>query len=72
MRQHLLTVLLFLAVVVTTLVVALGGMYAWVAIQQRNASGELALQILQQVQQRQAPAAPVAPAPQPEGGEPQQ
>ena len=68
MRQHLLTVLLFLAVVVTTLVVALGGMYAWVAIQQRNAAGDLALQILQQVQQRQAPA-PVAPAPKPEEGQ---
>lgn len=71
MRQHLLTVLLFLAVVAATLVVALGGLYGWAAVSQRNQAGDLALQILQQVQQRQAPA-PVAPAPQPQGGEPQQ
>lgn len=68
MRQHLLTVLLFLAVVAATLVVALGGLYAYAAITQRNAAGDLALQILQKVQQRQAPA-PVAPAPKPEEGQ---
>jgi hypothetical protein len=73
-RQHLYTVLLFLAVVASTLVLALGGIYTWVAIQQRNQAGETALQILNQIQQRQAPQqAPAPVVPQPEqGGEPQQ
>lgn len=72
MRQHLLTVLLFLAILGITIVILLGGLYSVTAIQQRNAAGAAAVQILQQIQQRQAPASPIAPAPQPEGGEPQQ
>ncbi len=68
MRQHLLTVLLFLAVVAATLILAIGGKYAWDAIEQRNRAGEVAIQLLEQIQQRQA-----APLPgQPQGGGPQQ
>lgn len=76
MRQHLYTVLLFLAVVAVTLVLALGGLFTMGAIQQRNRMGAAALSVLQQVQDgcrvnvQPAPAPPVLP--QPGGGEPQQ
>lgn len=69
MRSHILTVLLFLAVVAATLVVALGGLYSIAAIQQRNKAGATAIEVIRQIQQgcsvtvQPAPAAP-APAPQ--------
>ncbi len=78
MRQHLYTVLLFLAVVAVTLVLALGGLFTMGAIQQRNQMGAAALSVIRQVEQgcavsvQPAPPATPMPIPQPEGGEPQQ
>jgi hypothetical protein len=71
-RKHLLTVLLFLGVVAATLVVTLGGIYTWVAIQQRNQAGMAAVNVIRQVQEgcavsvKPAPAPPAAPQPQPQ------
>lgn len=66
MKAQLQTILLFLAVAAATLVVTLGGIYSWVAIQQRNRAGALAVEAIRQIQEGCSvsvqPAAPAPPA----------